>query len=107
MLEFLNSAAIFLSVSCKLVSCKKKRVHYSAGPIESQLGPWSDLWERDPMGGLEAQPPRKILATTPSRLPENEENVPFKTDYLKKMLCRGYAKNVFMNKGYCFYVAVA
>ena len=50
---------------------------------------------------------RKILATTPSRLPENEENVPFKTDYLKTILCQGYAKNlfnVFMNQGHCFYV---
>ena len=49
------------------------------------------------MGGLGTQPPRKILATAPSRLTENEEYVPFKTDYLKKMLCQGYAKNVFMN----------
>ena len=36
----------------------------------------------------------KLLVTTPSRLPENEENGPFKTDYLKKMLCQGYAKKV-------------
>ena len=57
-----------------------------------------------PNGGLGAQPPRKILATAPSRLPENEENAPFRTDYLKKMLCQGYAKNVFMNQGHCFYV---
>ena len=60
--------------------------------VESLVGPWSDLRERGPMGGLGAQPPRKILATTPSRLPENEENAPFKTDCLKKMLCQGYAK---------------
>ena len=37
---------------------------------------------KGPNGG--AQPPRKILVTTHSRLPENEENAPFKTDYLKK-----------------------
>ena len=36
------------------------------------------------MGGLGAQPPRKTLMTTLSRLPENEENASFKTDYLKK-----------------------
>ena len=34
--------------------------------------------------GLGAQPRRKILATTPSRLPENEENAPFKLIILKK-----------------------
>ena len=56
------------------------------------------------MGGLGAQPPRKILATPPSRLPEKEENAPFKTDCLKKMLCQGDTKNVFMNEGHCFYV---
>ena len=56
------------------------------------------------MGGLGAQPPRKMLATTPSRLPENEENVSFETDYLKKNAVSGYAKIVFMNQGHCFYV---
>ena len=54
-----------------------------------------------PNGGrLGAQPSRKILVTTPSRLPENEEIAPFKTDYLKKMLCQGYTKNVFLNQGH-------
>ena len=56
------------------------------------------------MGGMGAHPPRKTLVTTPSRLPENEENASFKSDYLKKMLCQGYAKNAFMNKRDCFYV---
>ena len=37
-----------------------------------------------PNGGFGGATPRKILATTPSRLPENEENAPFKTAYLKK-----------------------
>ena len=50
------------------------------------------------MGVLGAQPPRKTLVTTPSRLPENEENASFKTDYLKKMLCQGYAKKYYESK---------
>ena len=86
-LEFLNIAGILLSVSCKLVSCKKKRVHYSAGPSRAIWGPGVIYGNGPQWGGLGAQPPRKILATTPSRLPENEEMPPYpETDYLKKML---------------------
>ena len=38
-LEFLNIAGILLLVSCKLVSYKKKRVIYSAGPWRAIWGP--------------------------------------------------------------------
>ena len=77
-LEFLNIAGILLLVSCKLVSCKKKRVHYSAGPWRAIWGP-GVIYGNGTQWGV-----RKILATTPSRLPESEENAPFKTAYLKK-----------------------
>ena len=68
-----------------------------AGALERSMGTGAN-------GGFGGAAPKKLLVTTPSRLPENEENAPFKTDYLKKMLCQGYAKNVFMNQGHCFYV---
>ena len=35
-------------------------------------------------GGFGGAAPKKTVVTTPSRLPENEENASFKTDYLKK-----------------------
>ena len=50
------------------------------------------------MGGLGAQPPRKILATTPSRLPENEENAPFKTDCLKKCCVKVMQKCIYESR---------
>ena len=86
-----------------LVSCKKRRVTVQGRRELARVLEWS--MGTGPTGGtLGAQPPRKIMVITPSRLPENEENAPVKTDYLKKMLCQGYAKKLFMNQRDCVYV---
>ena len=57
-LEFFNIAGILLLVSCKLVSCKKKRVIYSAGPWRAIWGP-GVIYGNGPQWGVWARSPQE------------------------------------------------
>ena len=90
-LEFLNIAGILLLVSCKLVSCKKKRVIYSAGPWRAIWGP-GVIYGNGPFWRLRPLDSRKVRKMPLLRL------------LILKNAVSKLCKNLFMNQGHCFYV---